>query len=219
MFFSTKTKSRANISDILIQTYLKNSKLRKLQLGCGENMITGWLNSDLNEGDNRISLDVTAHFPLPSASFKYIYSEHLIEHVSFEDGQKMLKECFRIMKKGARIRIATPNLSFLVDIYNHQQDPLNRRYLRWAIKNFSPYASRNHPGFLINNFVRAWGHQFIYDKSTLSLALRQVGFSNIKNCQLFKSVDPVFSNLEFHAKDLGNEFYSLETLILEAVKK
>lgn len=218
MFFQKLSQPKVSYTTTYIENYLKSTKNRKLHLGCGENIIPTWLNSDLNEGEGRVSIDVTSDFALPRASFKYIYSEHLIEHVSYESGQKMLSECYRVLKVGGKIRVATPNLAFLIDIYQNPSSKLNKKYLTWAVKNFSPYAPKYLPGFLLNNFVRAWGHQFIYDQDTLTLALKSAGFTQIKRVKPHESKDPSFLGLEFHARDMGDEFYGLETLILEAQK-
>jgi len=35
-------------------------------------------------------LDATKSFEIPSESFDFVYSEHMIEHITFEDGRNML---------------------------------------------------------------------------------------------------------------------------------
>ena len=62
-------------------------------------------------GDNTyIYLDVCRRFPFAAETFHYIFSEHLIEHLTLEEGEAFLRECFRCLKVGGRIRIATPDL-------------------------------------------------------------------------------------------------------------
>jgi SAM-dependent methyltransferase len=56
-------------------------------------------------------LDASKTFEIPSESFDFVYSEHMIEHVSFEDGRNMLEECNRILRPFGVIRIVTPSIS------------------------------------------------------------------------------------------------------------
>jgi len=78
-----------------IRNYLNASKTRKLQLGCGSNLLTGWLNTTLYPFDKgSVFMDVTLPFPMPDSSFDYIFSEHMIEHLEFEQAAWMLSESF-----------------------------------------------------------------------------------------------------------------------------
>jgi SAM-dependent methyltransferase len=94
-----------------IREYLEAHTVRKLQLGAGANNVPGWLNSDIMPEGGSIYLDATGTYPLADGSFHYIFAEHLIEHLSWEDGLKMLKECYRVLAPGGKLRIITPNLS------------------------------------------------------------------------------------------------------------
>jgi hypothetical protein len=71
--------------------------------------------------------------------------------------------------------------------------------------------------FVINNFVRAWGHQFIYNKPTLTEALEKTGFTHIQEATLGVSEDPAFCGLE-NQQRMPPGFLSLESLALEASK-
>jgi predicted SAM-dependent methyltransferase len=56
--------------------------------------------------------------------FDYVFSEHMIEHVSYAEGLLMLRECLRVLKPGGRIRIATPSLEVLLDLYKPSKTPI-----------------------------------------------------------------------------------------------
>src|SRR4029450_4609520 len=82
-----------------IDTYLKSAPVRKLHLGASRNHLSGWLNADIYPLDAGILyLDVTIRFPFGDSSFDYIFFEHLIEHIDFQDGMVMLRECWRVLK-------------------------------------------------------------------------------------------------------------------------
>ncbi len=78
------------INEELIQQYLKRELTKKLHIGCCTNVLSGWLNSDISpQCSCVIRLAATGSYPFIDGTFDYIYSEHMIEHVSFKKGQQM----------------------------------------------------------------------------------------------------------------------------------
>ena len=201
-----------------IQEYLNRNQIRKLHIGCGSNIISGWLNCD---NDLKLSgiiyLDATKPFPLDSNEFDYIFSEHMIEHISYQDGLLMLQECFRVLKEGGKIRISTPDLKFLIDLYKTNKLPLQKKYIQWATENFIKDAPYFDDTFVINNFVRDWGHQFIYDEKTLRSSIEMAGFKGTKVYPVNHSDDIWLNNLE-NEKRMPEGFLQFETLTVESQK-
>ena len=79
--------------------YLAQCDTPKLHIGCGGHVLSGWLNTDYDpELPMVMHLDARQHFPFKEETFDYIFSEHVIEHISYRDGMKMLTECFRVLK-------------------------------------------------------------------------------------------------------------------------
>jgi predicted SAM-dependent methyltransferase len=194
------------------------SQLAKLHLGCGWNELAGWLNTDhLPVRDSIIPLDVTQSFPFENESFCFIYTEHMIEHVTFAKCAFAISECFRILKKGGKIRISTPDLHFLFRLYSAPDEPLHRNYMNWSASQFIPSAISASPAHVINNFVRNWGHTFIYDYHSLSELLASCGFSMIRRYSLNESDVDEFRSLE-NEKRMPSGFLQLESLIVEAEK-
>jgi len=102
----------------IIEAYFSANRIRKLQIGAGRAPLEGWLNSDLHpRRKNIIFLDASAPLPFPDGAFDYIFSEHMIEHLSRDQGSHMLRECFRILKPGGKIRLSTPNLEAILRLY------------------------------------------------------------------------------------------------------
>jgi len=141
-----------------IRRYLDHNEVRKLQLGSGYHPIGGWLNSDyLPQSSDVIRLDATGVYPFGDETFDYVFSEHMIEHVAYEKGQRMLRECFRILKVGGTIRISTPDLAFLIALYSDDKTELQCQYIRWSTNKFIGYAPKQEDTYVINNFVRDLG--------------------------------------------------------------
>jgi predicted SAM-dependent methyltransferase len=202
----------------LIENYFEQQGAKKLHIGCGDNILTGWLNSDLYPAAHGVlHLDATRGFPFEDGVFHYVFSEHMIEHITFSQGASMLAECFRVLGPGGLVRIATPDLAFLLGLCSAEKSEAQTRYVRWAIESFVPEATANDEVFVLNNFVRNWGHQFIYSESVLCRALESAGFVNIVRRELNTSDAEDLQNLE-NENRLPAGFLKLETMTIEAMK-
>lgn len=192
--------------------------MKKLHLGCGGHVLPGWLNTDLRPRSSEVvKLDATAPFPFDSGSFDYVFSEHMIEHVTHAQGLGMLKECRRVLRAGGKLRVATPDLAFLIDLYREPKTPLQLDYIGWATQRFIPSAPGSMDTFVINNFVRDWGHQFIYDEKVLRLSMQTAGFEAIVRCELSRSEDAELRDLEREER-MPPGFLRLESMVLEGRK-
>lgn len=190
-----------------IERYLREHEERKLQLGAADKPLRGWLNTDLHDygRSDLVFLDARKAFPLPDASFDVVYSEHMLEHLTYTDGQHCLRECFRVLRPGGTIRIATPSLERLAGLY--EAGELQERYVRWAAATLEPELKAPLPGAVVNNFFRSWGHEFIYDHDTLHHALTEAGFIEIEKRPI--------GELERHLAE-EPAFNAYETFVLEA---
>jgi predicted SAM-dependent methyltransferase len=202
----------------ILNNYLKQHQVRKLQIGSGFNILSGWLNSDYQPvPKDQLRLDATKPFPIDDNEFDYIFSEHIIEHIEYADGLSMLNECFRVLRHNGTIRISTPDLTFLLDLYRKDKSDLQKEYIKWSIDNFIDGADYDDDIFVINNYMRDWGHQFIYDEKTLRTSLEKAGFTNITRRQLNQSDEVAFRDLENELR-LPKGFLQMETMTLEAKK-
>ena len=201
-----------------IDEYFSRERVRKLHIGCGGNILNGWLNSDCNSiNPGVISLDATKVFPLNNDQFDYVFSEHMIEHINFSQGFAMLLECHRILKPGGKLRISTPDLLFLIDLYRAEKSELQKEYIKWATDNFIKAAPYYSDTFVINNYVRDWGHMFIYDENVLRYSLTKAGFEEIVKCDVNESGCTELRGLENDDR-MPSAFLKLESLVLEAAK-
>jgi predicted SAM-dependent methyltransferase len=201
----------------IINQYLKAHEVRALQIGTGPNPLKAWLNSDLYARDEVIKLDATKPFPLPDQAFNFIYSEHMIEHVPWECGFGMLQECFRIMKPGGVIRIVTPDLNHLIKVTREDADAADQAYVKWYLGHHFPDAALPGNTWLLNKFVRSWGHQFIYDETTLAQTLERAGFQNPTRGVTGTSVNSMLQGLENESR-MPPGFLNRESIVMEATK-
>jgi predicted SAM-dependent methyltransferase len=201
-----------------ITKYLQQHDIRKIQFGCGPNFLQGWLNTDIYKGsDEVVYLDITREFAIPSNSFHYMTSEHLIEHISFNQGKSFLKECLRVLKTRGVIRIVTPNLQTILNLYANKTAD-NDMYIHHIISNFIPNAPYNPEVFVINNAFRNWGHQFLYDKPTLINLLNDVGFKDIHEVKPGVSSHEHLNNIDARHQSAISNINEFEVMVFEASK-
>jgi len=190
--------------------------VKKIHLGCGEHRLPGWLNADAHPVGEVMYLDVTRKFSFPDNTFDYAYSEHLIEHLGYKEGLCMLAECFRVLRPGGYLRIATPDVAVLFALCADNLSELQKQYLKWMVDTYMPAAAYNGI-FVLNYFFRHWEHRFLYDEKALRYSLEQAGFAAIVKCAVGLSRSPELGGLE-NQQRMPAGFLALETVVLEAMK-
>lgn len=219
---SERDKMRINRKDS-IQKYLGSYPIRKLHLGAGFTPLDGWLNSDISPTSEEIFfLDVTESFPFDDNSFSYIFSEHLLEHITYVHARFMLLESYRVLKPGGRIRFATPDIRRLVELYRLEKNDVQKHYLESASiyfeKFFPPDIGPMMECFLVNLFFREWNHQFIYDFETLKAEIKRANFVDVVEYSPGESDDTNLKNIESHGRIIGDFMNQFETMVVEARK-
>lgn len=231
----------------LIEVYLASNDIPKLQIGAGNNPITGWLNTDLEPlSEDILYINALEAMPFDDQVMDYVFCEHMIEHIDYKGGLFMLRECHRILKPGGKIRIATPDVERIVGLYDPNKTDFQRRYLEWSAKvgiglysseksemqrrrpewdidpvhvnRYFPDASQDPVCFVVNNFFRSYGHRFLYDKKTLSAAMSEAGFINLGFVSPGESNDTNLRGLEAHHRIIGEELNQFETMVLEGIR-
>jgi predicted SAM-dependent methyltransferase len=206
------------IDQKILQAHRREQSAVRLHLGCGQNHLKGWLNSDMFALDRSILyLNATKEFGLADNSVDFAYCEHMIEHLRYEDARKMVMETYRVLKSGGVFRIVTPELSFLIELYRRPDDSIHQDYITYSSVKNCPYAPEKRAIFVVNNFVRDWGHLFIYDAETLTELLETAGFRNPKRQEINQSDYQDLRELENESR-MPPGFLKLESMIIEFVK-
>lgn len=197
----------------------------KLNLGCGQNVLDGWINIDNSPSallvkwpivksllfrlgvvdkttygvpwpEEIVWHDVTKGLPYENESADKIYSSHMLEHLEKEQGEFVLRECYRVLKTGAVLRLVVPDLAFHAE-----------RYLR-QIAESDDIGREPHDEFLWNIYgayleKRRFGstHRYMYDWPTLRIILQEIGFQQIERQAYQVSLDPELSCLDNRPED------------------
>jgi predicted SAM-dependent methyltransferase len=170
------------------------SLTRRLHLACGiaglghgAKILELWTNIDI-EGDGLKSFawDLTQPLPLPSQTIDYVYHEHFIEHLSLDDGRRLVAECRRLLRPGGVMRISTPDLDVVVKKY------LASEIREWADMGWEPASACD----LLNEGMRNWGHQYVYDERKLVAVLNDAGFATVGRRRWGRSEHAALEGLE-----------------------
>lgn len=137
----------------------------KLHLGCGSINLAGWTNIDLESKEADMHLDLRQALPFETSTVDFIYAEHFIEHVDRDEAGRLLKELLRVLKPGGVVRLVTPDLRFMCCTY------LAGNIDEWGYI-WQPLTGAR----LMNEGMRLWGHQFLYDAPELESLLHECGF-------------------------------------------
>jgi predicted SAM-dependent methyltransferase len=194
-----------------LERYLASEEHPRLEIGSGPSTKPGWLSSDLISGD--LYLDLTRPLPLPTGSFEYVFGEHVIEHLSEQAGMGLLRELRRIVRRGGVVRLTTPDLRKLIAIYEDENPVISQAdYARFV----DDITGKRHERAcqILNDYLRLWGHRYVYDEEDLRAKLREAGFEAIERCEPGESEHPLLRGLESHG---GIEWVNrAEAMCLEA---
>ena len=139
----------------------------KLHLGCGKRFLEGYIHVDIAEFDHidyKIPVDDLSVFENDSVS--EIYASHVIEYFDRDEIVNVLNEWNRVLKDEGVLRIAVPNFSELINVYDTSKDldkVLGPLYGKWKLED--------------NNSIY---HKTVYDEKSLTKLLSTAGFKDIK---------------------------------------
>lgn len=107
-----------------------------LNLGCGNAYRNTWTNVDLKAKAGVQALDLRKRLPVPDGAFDAVYSSHVLEHLTEEDGLRLLHEICRVLKPGGVCRVAVPDLEeicrqYLNTLEQAVEDPTETKLQRY----------------------------------------------------------------------------------------
>jgi predicted SAM-dependent methyltransferase len=184
-----------------------------LNIGCAKVPKAGWINIDLNPCKGVYFADVSRMIPLKDGTVRHIHCEHLLEHLehldywNYKEAQNFLKECLRVLEEGGSLRLIVPDAEKYLRAYC-QNDSAFFETLRNLGKS-GPFRTRME---IINQVFRMGGdHKYAWDIETLSMVLKEVGFTRVEKSQL-GDIDPDLNI------DLTDSWRYLESLYVNVYK-
>jgi len=147
-----------------------------LNLGCGPHIYAGWVNADdyapkrrLRERQFRPNwhLDITKPWKCPDDHWDGIFTEHVIEHVTYSQAIFAFRECLRTLKSGAWLRVSVPDLAKYVQVYREEADQ-------------PPPANFPHPVLAVSFLTQMHLHKSTWDSDLMVKVLTELGFKDVR---------------------------------------
>ena len=184
-----------------IKQTMKGRNNLSIDLGSGSNDHHGWINIDYNsnhpmcirkvddDGSLVINYDLRLGIPISDNTCSYIYSSHFLEHLDYDDGMVLLRDCYRILHPEGILRLAMPNYR-----------PVFEGYLRGDISFFESVGrTRGFPkmdpieksiaDYISLGIYENGQHRYIYDEQKLLLVLDFIGFRKTEISCFQKDMD------------------------------
>jgi len=186
-----------------------NSKSNYLNLGCGDNVVEGYINADFfyrfkfwKKDILKKEWQLDLRYPLECKDevFDGIFTEHTFEHLYPSQIKLLLLELYRILKTGRYIRITVPDIEKYVFHYNKSNDQQEEEFK----KRFDSGCSG------IRSVTQDFFHFSTWDFEELKRYLKETGFTNIEKKQFSQTVDEKL-NLDLKER-------AWETLYVDAKK-
>jgi predicted SAM-dependent methyltransferase len=157
-----------------------------LNLGCGPHLYPGWINADDYSLKRRIrepafrpnwSLDISRRWKCENDHWDGIFSQHVIEHLSYSEAIAVLKECLRTLKPGAWLRVSVPDVMKFA-----QHDSANP---------ISPGAPEFSSRALAISFATQMHlHRSAWDDSLLTRVLSELGYTEVRKASYGVGAEP-----------------------------
>jgi predicted SAM-dependent methyltransferase len=174
-----------------------------LNLGSGPRGIDDahWVNVDgAPDAGVRFLIDFQRPLPFDDAAFDGVFCEHVLEHFSQEDGERLASEVRRVLRPSGVFRVIVPDAELVLKRYFETPEALvadRGEGEGTAMETVNSY------------FRQRYEHQFMYDWPTLEQTLRRAGFSRVVRSRFREPTgcSPV---------RIDDEKYAFESLYVEA---
>ena len=153
----------------------------RLHWGCGSRILDGWVNIDGFPAPGiDFTMDLRGRLPFRDNSVQFIFTEHVLEHISHAAGRKVLAEFYRVLQPGGVARIIVPDLkSFCESYLNSDQEFFEK------VGVAGPNTADGMNSLFYGHF-----HRYIYDFDALRASLEKGGFEHVEHSSHLGSSHP-----------------------------
>jgi len=179
----------------------------KIEFGCGDKVKKGFVGCDVrpNPAIKYVCNCWEIDQYVEKDSVDEIFSRHMFEHLTFNQGKLALNSWYKILKSGGKIQLITPNLEYHAKQYlkfrnNKTQITPHIRHQKVSEFNHAIGSifgwQRDYEGgeFFVTN--QMWDiHKSGYDFEMLSELINKTGFKNIERQKILPEhhLDIIFS--------------------------
>lgn len=154
----------------------------KIELGSGFHPVEGFdIHMDINpECPHLEKIGSVDSVPFPDNTFEEARASDVLEHFSYRDTLRVLKEWFRILQPGGKIYIQCPNAKLLAQRWINNDLPLMDGMPIDFSASYWILGGHNDGCFAKNDDTwRFNAHYTLFSSESLEFYLRKVGFRDI----------------------------------------
>lgn len=148
----------------------------RLNLGCGDKILPGYVNVDVVEARAGMKPDVICDLhdlaPFEDDSADEILSVHVVEHFWRWEIRDVLREWVRVLKPGGRMIVECPNLLSACQTFLQNPDQFSREDSSGQRTMWVFYGD---PGWKDPLMIHRWG----YTPGSLTMLLQEAGLANV----------------------------------------
>lgn len=136
----------------------------KYHVGCGKRYIPGWIHVDGANYQYIENKDISLKW-VASNSAEIIYASHLLEYFDSGECILLIREWYRVLKKGGILRLSVPDLKKLFEVYQTNEsvsDIIGPLFGKMEMAGETVY------------------HKIVFDMKTLQSLLSYCGFSELR---------------------------------------
>lgn len=211
---------------------------RYIQYGCGTCSPAGWENYDCSPTLRlgRIPLvgrlikspfpstviygDIVRGLGIPDGCAKAVYASHVLEHLSRADCGTALRNTFRMLERGGRFRLIVPDLKARASVYLQSAATGDANaahvFMHTSSLGVEP-ASRGWAARARRAFGNS-AHLWMWDEVSMTHALKESGFTDIRRCAFGDSGDEMFQKVEALGSFADQNWNDLPNCAMEAVR-
>jgi predicted SAM-dependent methyltransferase len=131
----------------------------------------------------------------------------------------MLKESYRVLAPGGTVRLATPDLTKFLALFQENKTKEMQQFMRGVLEWHLWPSTPDMECLILNRQMRDFGHQFLYTPKMLRASLAIAGFKNIRQLGVGESDDPVLKNAEQRGNRRVKDLNAYEAMNFEAVRQ
>lgn len=157
---------------------------RRLEIGSGNNPQPGYEHLEINASCPHVEMCCSCQqIPQPDNTYEEIIAFHILEHMPWYEAEPTLKEWHRVLKPGGTIRLAMPDLTYIIETYLDVTDKMWKAELSVPGWDFPPECHTNKTAWL--NFklystdIPFNLHKACFDPSWLAILLERCGFEQV----------------------------------------
>jgi len=178
-----------------------------LNLGSGPVKLKNFVNADFYVGIKckfwkkhfKPDWQLDLRYPLNCKDriFQGIYSSHTLEHLTYEEVNRILHEIYRTLRDTGWLRLCLPDLRKYINFY-------------LTLEGEGKFKTWESGCEAIHNLTQNHGHKSVWDLNLIEKYLIDAGFRNIKETQFMVGTDPILS--------IDNQDRVWESFYIEAQK-